>query len=350
MNNAEYLKNINNRDDARWAHPELADYHQAGFDQSADALFDASIPFETRKMMAEKAKELYPPMPPQDPDRVSLHMAPGCPEEPDAKDVRVYVGKPSKCRKKMPCIFFIVAGGLILSAPEVYPLADLADKYKAVYVTFTYRTIFDDKGAYPGTINDCHAAYQYIYDNAEELGIDREKIVLYGSSSGAHLALALSHRLKKYGYSPRGCVVCEPIPDERLIYGSSKLCGHGWVGKSMNSSSLAWLNGLAEDEVPAEAFANHATVEECIGLPPTFIHTMEIDPGADPSLVYASKLMEAGVYTELHLWGGTNHVGLPTCSENDPNSAYGERYASMVEANLRDCMKYDMRRKWLREE
>lgn len=117
-------------------------------------------------MMAEKAKELYPEVPPQNPARVSEYMVPGCPEEPDAKEIKIYVAKPEKCKKKMPCIFFIVAGGLILSAPEVYPLADLAEKYDAVYVTFAYRTIFDEKGAYPGTINDCHAAYKYIHDHA----------------------------------------------------------------------------------------------------------------------------------------------------------------------------------------
>lgn len=118
----------------------------------------------------------------------------------------------------------------------------------------------------------------------------------------------------------------------------------------MNTSSTAWLNGIEGDDVPPEAFANHATVEDCIGLPPTFIHTMEIDPGADPSMVYASKLLEAGVYTELHLWGGTNHVGLPSASEQDPSSEYGRRYKNSVDSNLRDCMKYDLRREWLREQ
>ncbi len=349
MSTKEYLEKISNRDDARWSHPECKDVYQAGFEQSSDALYDQSIPFETRKAMAEKAKEMYPPIPPVDESRMNVYYAPGCPEEPDAKEVKIYVAYPEKRRQKMPCVFSIISGGLIISAPEYEPLIPMADTYQAVYVSFVYRTIFDEKGAYPGTVNDCHAAYQYIYNHADELGIDADKIVITGASSGGHLSLALCHRLKKYGYSPRGCVSIEPIPDERLIYGSSKLCGCGWVGKSMNLSSTTWLKGLEGDEVPPEAFANHASVEDCVGLPPTFIHTMENDPCADPSMAYASKLREAGVYTEIHMWGGTNHVALPSTARMNPESEYGQRYQNCVDSNIKDCIKYDLRRQWLAE-
>lgn len=69
-------------------------------------------------------------------------------------------------------------------------------------------------------INDLHAAYAWMVKNADKLNIDPDKIVLIGNSSGGHLATALSFRLKRYGYQPRGCVVTMPITDDRmLMYG-----------------------------------------------------------------------------------------------------------------------------------
>lgn len=346
MDSKTFLESIHNREDSKWAHPELEAFFDPGGD--SNALFDESIPFETRKSIANEAKKLLPCG--LDENRVTKIEVPGCPEEPDAPLVSVYISKPLVCKKKMPCVFSVPPGGLTICAPEMFPLQADADKYNAIVVSFAYRTIFDEKGLYPGAMNDCHAAFKYIYDHAEELGIDTKKIIITGSSTGGHLSLALCHRLKKYGYKLRGCVVNIPVIDDRLIYGTSKYIGKGWVGPSMSASSRTWLNGLSGDDVPAEAFANHASVEECIGLPPTFIHTVEGDPCADPCMNYASKLMEAGVYTELHLWGGSNHAALSTAGVMDPTNVYGQRYISTFDANMKDVLQYDLTRSFLNEE
>jgi acetyl esterase/lipase len=346
MDSKEFLESIHCREDGKWAHPDLESYFVVGED--SNAMFDESIPFEVRKAQAEEAKKLLPCG--LDESRAEKVMVPGCPEEPDAAPIPTYIVKPLKTKKKMPCAFFIAPGGLTISSPEMFPLQADADKYGAVVVAFAYRTIFDENGSYPGAINDGHAAYKYVVDHADELGIDVNKIVIYGSSTGGHLGLALCHRLKKYGYKPRGCVVNIPVCDDRLIYGTSKLTGLGWVGSSMNGSCRTWLNGVTGDDVPAEAFANHATVEECIGLPPTFIHTVELDPCADPCMVYASKLMEAGVYTDIHVWGGSNHQALSTAGTMDPTNEYGQRYAKAFDEDVMDCIKYDLTRSFLQEE
>lgn len=40
---------------------------------------------------------------------------------------------------------------------------------------------------YPGAIHDCHAAVEYMYDHAEELHIDPQKIMVAGDSAGGNL-------------------------------------------------------------------------------------------------------------------------------------------------------------------
>ena len=72
-----------------------------------------------------------------------------------------------------------------------------------------------------------------------------------------------------------------------------------------HSLHASTLGSLITVDVPAEAFPGRATVEECVGLPPTFIHAMINDNGLDQTSEYISKLSAAGVYCEMHAWGGS---------------------------------------------
>lgn len=90
-----------------------------------------------------------------------------------------------------------------------------------------------------------------------------------------------------------------PITDDS-IYNTSKYRGKGCYGDSVEGCAKAWMKGVNNEDIPAEAFPNRTTIEECIGLPPTFIHTMEHDP-------------------------------------------------CIVDGNIMDCIKYDLTRVWLEE-
>ena len=59
------------------------------------------------------------------------------------------------------------------------------------------------------------------------------------------------------------------------------------------------------DNVPAAAAP--ARAENLSALPPAYISTMEFDPLRDEGVLYALKLMQAGVATELHSFPGTFH-------------------------------------------
>jgi acetyl esterase/lipase len=353
------LHKLNDRTDAaKWAFPEVEEYYKMGeADSETEKQFDPNVPFEERKKLIKTQEADWRQKIPQaQSEYTKVIEIPGCPEEPEAKTF-IIVTKPKKeSKKKRPCIISFPCGGMAICFDFFSQNDEFAETFDAVAVTVHYRTIFDEKGGYPGTVNDVHAAYKYVVEHAEELGINPNKIILYGLSSGGQLALAICHRLKKYdyhGYCPRGVIACSPVPDERAIYPSSEFRTKAWGGKQVYLMGYAYMGyeHAYSCDVPAEAFANHATPEECVGLPPTFIHAPENDPCLDPDMQYASKLIQAGVYTCLNVWGGCNHAAMDTAQTQPEfnDIVYAKRWWDTVCSQIRDCIKYDLRRSWIKD-
>ena len=99
----------------------------------------------------------------------------------------------------------------------------------------------------------------------------------------------------------------------------------------------------------AEMFSDCADIEGCLGLCPTFIHSEAEEGGSDSCRSYSSKLTMAGVYNELHIWGGITH-GIMAFFLAVPESGYARRVRDAVFGNIRDCFTYDLRRSFIKEE
>jgi acetyl esterase/lipase len=342
----EYLR----RDDAKWSHPETAEAYKATLARASDS-YDPSMSLEDRKANVDAVKKMFDAVPSFDDDVVEVE-APGCPEEPDATVPVYYIRPDGTEKKRLPCLFVIPGGGLTICMAEMAINDALASQFGAVTVTLKYREIYEgDCNYYPKQINDCHAAYQWVVEHADELCIDPDRIVLYGGSTGGQLVLALAHRLKRYdwcgGSMPRGVVSNIPVLDCRDNTPSQRYTGLGWEGVTTQYLGQVWLEGRGESvEHPAEAFPAFAKLEDCYGMPPVFIHTGDCDPAVDPDFDYASKLIQAGVFCEVHCWGGENHGSLTNTMDADVAS----RYKTVLNGEIEDCFEYDFRRQWLTDE
>lgn len=86
-----------------------------------------------------------------------------------------------------------VAAGPELMRPAA---AAFLEKGYAVW-SIGYRRVDEDGGGYPGTYADVGRALDLLRDHAEAHGLDTGRVVLFGHSAGAHLALwaAGRHRL-----------------------------------------------------------------------------------------------------------------------------------------------------------
>src|SRR6202012_1498452 len=79
---------------------------------------------------------------------------------------------------------------------------------------------------------------------------------------------------------------------------------------------LSWNYYLGPDPGEVSPYASPAIATDLRGLPPAYVTTMEFDPLRDEGIVYALRLMEAGVAVELPSYPGTFHgsAALPTAA------------------------------------
>ena len=352
--NKKIMELVDDRSDPKWAHPDLQSFWQPGglFDLT-DPILEPGLSAADRQALRSRIDDMFNEMSPPDPELDALvekteYWAPGCEEEPDAPPVRTVVVTPKdrNVGEVFPVVFLIYGGGLTSGSPEMMmpQIKATCRDQRAVVVCGQYRLAPDSK--YPAAINDLHAAYKFVVENAEQLGVDPDRVVVTGSSSGGHLSLALAFRLKRFGYKPRGVVALMPMLDDRAISVSSRIRGDfAWDAVREHQGWLAWLGpeNVASAFIGPEAVPGHATVEDCKGLAPIFVHAMESDPGADDALRFVSLCRAAKVYTELHSWGGTNHLSLYVAS----GVPKADLYNSMVHANIKDALTNDLRREWL---
>lgn len=341
--------------DCKWGHPALQDTWMGtpGF----AAAWNLALSEEERKEIGSQSlaavDAMTAGMPMSNYCDVIEYIAPGCVEEPEAS-VKVLVYRPKGLtKKKARVLFHIMGGGLVAYSTTFAPIDQIAQDHQCVVVVPFYRLSW--QGKYPAAINDCHAAYQWMIDNADKLQINADNVVIEGMSSGAHLGLSLGFRLKRYGICPKGIVAIQPQTDERENGRVSDQVHGAAGGFASDNHDFLWCylgTDFGSSRIGPEAIANHATVTECVGYPPAFIHTVELDSDRDKSREFYGKLLEAKTYAEYHCWAGAWHSSMQFAGSGafgDVNE-YSERTKHIFDANIEDCFTYDLRRPWVVEE
>jgi acetyl esterase/lipase len=233
------------------------------------------------------------------------HEVPGDPPVP----VRVHRAKDAA--GLLPAIVTIHGGGYVIGSYDMdSPLLDRwCPTLGVVGVSVEYRLA--PETAYPGALEDCYAALRWTYDNAADLGIDRDRIGLYGLSAGGGLAAALALLARDRGEVPLAFVLLDcPMLDDRQRTPSINADGlYVW---STASNEFGWRSYLGDlygsDDTPAYAAA--AREVDLSGLPPTCVVVGSIDGFRDEDIGYAQRLNQAGVPCELHVIAGLPHAYL----------------------------------------
>jgi acetyl esterase/lipase len=271
---------------------DLLSFMPGGFNAVADIVERREV---LRQMLAET------PVPPNPNIVISNHFAKG-----PAGDLAVRVYSPRNAVGKSPGLVFIHGGGMIMGGidSEDGTCQMLADRLGSVVASVDYRKA--PESPYPAAPEDCYAGANWVFDNAEMLGVDPENIGVYGESAGGGLAVAVALMARDRG-GPRFSFMAAiyPMIDDRNTSASSHLVTD--VGIWDRAASLEAWGWYLGDREP-DHYAAPARALDLAGLPPTFIDVGEIDMFRDEDIDFAKRLAEAGGRVEFHLWPGAYHA------------------------------------------
>jgi len=227
-----------------------------------------------------------------------------------APPVRVVIYRPTEAEGLLPVFFHIHGGGLILGTADLGRAGsvEIARTHQSVVISVDYRLA--PETPFPGPIEDCFAAFQWMGANAKTLGIDTRRIVIGGESAGGGLAAALAILARDRGAAPIASqMLVYPMLDDR----SCTAYEHAYVGEfvwTRGSNDFGWRSylGSAPGGKDVSPYAAAARLEDFRGLPPAFIATGALDLFLEEDLDYARRLIRAGVPTELHVYPGAFHA------------------------------------------
>jgi acetyl esterase/lipase len=204
----------------------------------------------------------------------------------------------------------IHGGGYVVgSAGEAKPdMQEISLTHDCVVVSVDYRLA--PETPFPGSLEDNYAALRWLCTNAKELGVDTKRIAIKGESAGGGHAAALAIAARDRGEFPICLqVLIYPMLDDRTgsTHRLPPYIGHYIWNEEANRFGWSSLLGVpaGSDRVPPNSVP--ARIGNFTGLAPAFIGTGSIDLFGPENVEYASRLMLAGVPTELHVVPGAFH-------------------------------------------
>jgi acetyl esterase/lipase len=208
----------------------------------------------------------------------------------------------------LPCVYSMHGGGFVLGSYEMddQRFESWCPDLGVVGLSVDYRLAPECR--YPGPLEDCYRGIRWAYDNARELGIDRNRMGVYGVSAGGGLAAALALLVRDRGEMSLAFQLLEaPMLDDRQITPSSNLDSLAVYSKQANEFSWRCYLGDAYGEPDVPYYASPARAMNLSGLPPAYIAVGGVDGFRDEDIDYGLRLNQAGVPTELHVYPGAPH-------------------------------------------
>ena len=231
-------------------------------------------------------------------------MIPGLNNDPDVK-VRLY--KPIDLAKESPCLLWMHPGGMTIGDANMEDLtsAQRAVDHSCLVASVDYRLA--PENPYPSAPDDCYATLLWFANNASELGISSSRIAIGGASAGAGLAASTSLRARdESGPEIVFQLLTYPMLDHRNTNPSSYGVMDDFRVWNRKANLISWEAYLGDlTDIPT--YASPSLEVNLSNLPPTMISVGALDNFVDECIDFAQRLMQAGVRTDLRVYGGAFH-------------------------------------------
>jgi len=234
---------------------------------------------------------------------------------------------------RSPALLFFHGGGWIYGDLESHDATCrfLAEEAQVRVVAVDYRLA--PEAPYPAAVDDAMAAWAWIVQHAQGLGIDADRIAVGGDSAGGNLAAVVAQQaVAAGGPSPAFQLLIYPATDFRDTAPSRHTYAEGFflTKAFMDLAEENYLVG-GEDRADPRLSPLHGDVA---GVAPAYVVTAGFDPLLDEGTAYADKLRAAGVRVEHVCEEGLIHgfVNMVAIGRTAPKAA--RRVAAALQRGL----------------
>lgn len=225
----------------------------------------------------------------------------------DGKEIEILLFEPYGIKEPTPCLVYYHGGGFLFGAAWYhYKLAKTYALEAACKVVFVqYRLA--PKNPHPTPSEDCYAALEWTFENADSLNIDDTKIAVGGDSAGGALAAAVCQMARDRGTKlPIFQLLVYPVTDRRM---KTESCRKYTDTPMWNAtlSTMMWKGYIQNDGASDISYASPMEAKSFDNLPNAYVETAEFDCLHDEGIAYAEALKSAGVAVDLNETEGTMH-------------------------------------------
>lgn len=223
----------------------------------------------------------------------------------DAMSLRIYTPCDST-PEPAPCIVYFHGGTGVFCGIETHDglCRMLANSSSCRVISVAYRLA--PEHPFPAAVEDAYAATKWIAEHAEELCIDRDRLVVAGDSAGGTLAAVVCLLAAEREGPPivLQVLLC-PVTDLAGETDSRRVFAEGYF---IERSTLQWAKSVyCAGAEPSDPRVSPLRASALAGVPPAHIHTAEFDPMRDEGEAYAAALGAAGVPVQYICHPGLIH-------------------------------------------
>lgn len=223
--------------------------------------------------------------------------------------MKILILRPKKQNKLLPGILWIHGGGFATGMAAMVNFSrgkSIAKKYGSVVLSPEYRKSI--KHPFPAAFDDCCDALEYMYNNAEKLGIDKNKIIVGGESAGGGLAISVCLYARDKANIPIMLQIpLYPMIDCYDTESSRDNHGHIWNTKRNKSAWKLYLRDLYNDENISK-YASPSRENDYTNLPPCYTFVSDGEPFYSETIKYINDLTKANVKAKVDVYHGNTHA------------------------------------------
>lgn len=282
--------------------------YDRGVAGALQALADSGVALSLTADRIAEARAV-PAAAPADLDSLGVHHTETVIAGYEGAPIRISVFASGAVGTARPLIMNFHGGGMVSGNrfDGISQVLSWAAAHSAVTLSVEYRLAPEHPDPVP--VEDCFAALVWAVDHADELGIDRERIVVMGGSAGGGLAAGTALLARdRGGPQLRGqMLICPMLDDRDSSVSSRQYEGIGIWDRASNIVGWTALLGDRRGTDDASIYAAPARAADLSGLPSTYIDVGSAEVFRDEDVQYAARLCADGVNTELHMWPGGTH-------------------------------------------